>query len=154
MAMNLSQTDNANGDPDVMVEMNTTPLIDVMLVLLVMLIITIPLQMHAVNIDVTKGEQSEKVDPPKKVGIIITENSQVLWDGQLVPDNLTLSAKMQAATLMGVEKQPEIRFMPNRAAKYDVVANVMATAQRVGLQKIGMANIDEFAPKAPKTPKP
>lgn len=154
MAMNLSQADNANGDPDVMVEMNTTPLIDVMLVLLVMLIITIPLQMHAVNIDVTKGEQSEKVDPPKKVEIIITENSQVLWDGQLVPDNLTLSAKMQAATLMGVEKQPEIHFMPNRAAKYDVVANVMATAQRVGLQKIGMANIDEFAPEAPKTPKP
>jgi biopolymer transport protein ExbD len=154
MAINLGQADSASGDPDVMVEMNTTPLIDVMLVLLVMLIITIPLQMHAVNIDVTKGEQSEKVEPPKKVEITITENSQVLWDGQLVPDNATLAAKMQAATLMGVEKQPEVHFIPNRAAKYDVVANVMATAHRAGLQKIGMANIDEFAPAAARPPKP
>ena len=154
MAMNLSQADNANGDPDVMVEMNTTPLIDVMLVLLVMLIITIPLQMHAVNVEMPVGAEQTPPVPPKVVKIEVDANSQVKWDGQVVPDRATLAAKMQAETLLGVEKQPEIHFMPDRAAKYDVVAGVMATAQRAGLQKIGMANIDEFAPPASKTSKP
>jgi biopolymer transport protein ExbD len=154
MAMNLSQADNANGDPDVMVEMNTTPLIDVMLVLLVMLIITIPLQMHAVNVEMPVGAEQAPPVPPKVVKIEVNANSQVLWDGQVIPDRVTLMARMQAETLLGVEKQPEIHFMPNRAAKYDVVAGVMATAQRAGLQKIGMANIDEFAPAVARPTKP
>ena len=154
MAMNLSQTDNPHGDPDVMVEMNTTPLIDVMLVLLVMLIITIPLQMHAVNVEMPVGAEQAPPVPPKVVKIEVDANSQVKWDGQVVPDRVTLAEKMQAEASLDVDKQAEIHFMPNRAAKYEVVAGVMAAAQRANLQKIGMANIDEFAPAAARAAKP
>jgi biopolymer transport protein ExbD len=153
MAMNLSQADNANGDPDVMVEMNTTPLIDVMLVLLVMLIITIPLQMHAVNVEMPVGAEQAPPEPPRVIKVEVDANSQVKWAEQVMPDRATLASKMQEEASRG-DKQAEIHFMPNRAAKYDVVAGVMATAQRAGLQKIGMANIDEFAPPASKTSKP
>lgn len=154
MAINLGQTDNANGDPDVMVEMNTTPLIDVMLVLLVMLIITIPLQMHAVNVEMPVGAEQAPPVPLKVVKIEVNAKSEILWDGQVVPDRATLAAKMQAEASLAVDKQAEIHFMPNRAAKYDVVAGVMAAAQRANLQKIGMANIDDFAPAAAQTSKP
>ena len=153
MAMNPGQADNANGDPDVMVEMNTTPLIDVMLVLLVMLIITIPLQMHAVNVEMPVGSDQAPPVPPRVIKIEVDAKSQVKWGDQVIPDFAMLASKMQTEALLG-DKQAEIHFMPNRAAKYDVVAGVMATAQRAGLQKIGMANIDEFAPAAPQAPKP
>lgn len=154
MAINLTQADHASGDPDVMVEMNTTPLIDVMLVLLVMLIITIPLQMHAVNVEMPVGAEQAPPVPPKVVKIEVDANSQVLWDGKLVPDRATLAARMQAEASLEVDKQAEIHFMPSRTAKYDVVAGVMAEAQRAKLQKIGMANIDEYAPAPVRAPKP
>ncbi len=151
MAMNIGSSESLHGDPEVMIEMNTTPLIDVMLVLLVMLIITIPIQLHSVNVDMPAASAANQTEPPKAITIEVNVNSQVVWDGQVVPDRATLEAKMQAETMQGVEKQPEIHFMPNRAAKYEVVAGVMATAQRVGLQKIGLANIPDFAPQ-PKAP--
>jgi biopolymer transport protein ExbD len=151
MAMNIGSSESLYGDPEVMIEMNTTPLIDVMLVLLVMLIITIPIQLHSVNVDMPAASAANQTEPPKAITIEVNANSQVVWDGQVVPDRATLEAKMQAETMQGVEKQPEIHFMPNRAAKYEVVAGVMATAQRVGLQKIGLANIPDFAPQ-PKAP--
>jgi biopolymer transport protein ExbD len=150
MAMNIGSSESSNGDPEVMIEMNTTPLIDVMLVLLVMLIITIPIQLHSVNVDMPAPSAANQTEPPKAVTIEVDARSQVLWDGQLVPDRAALEAKMQTEALRG-DAQPEIHFMPNRTAKYEVVAGVMAAAQRVGLQKIGLANIPDFAPpvKAP-----
>jgi biopolymer transport protein ExbD len=151
MAMNIGSSESLHGDPEVMIEMNTTPLIDVMLVLLVMLIITIPIQLHSVNVDMPAASAANQAEPPKAITIEVNANNQVVWDGQIVLDRATLEAKMQAETIQGVEKQPEIHFMPNRAAKYEVVAGVMATAQRVGLQKIGLANIPDFAPQ-PKAP--
>ena len=149
--MNIGSSESLHGDPEVMMEMNTTPLIDVMLVLLVMLIITIPIQLHSVNVDMPAASTANQTEPPKAITIEVNANSQVVWDGQVVLDRATLEAKMLAETTLGVEKQPEIHFMPNRSAKYEVVAGVMATAQRVGLQKIGLANIPDFAPqvKAP-----
>ena len=144
--MNIGQSESANGDPDVMVEMNTTPLIDVMLVLLVMLIITIPIQLHAVNVDMPMGAPQTQTEPPKFVTIEVNANSQVLWNGQVVSDRAALETKMQLEAAK--PDQPEIHFMPNGAAKYDVVAGVMASAQRLGLQKIGMGNIEAFAPQA------
>jgi biopolymer transport protein ExbD len=121
-----------------------------MLVLLVMLIITIPIQLHSVNVDMPAPSAVNQTEPPKAITIEVNANSQVIWDGQVVPDRATLEAKMQIEALKG-DAQPEIHFMPKRAAKYDVVAGVMASAQRLGLQKIGLANIPDFAPqvKAP-----
>ena len=146
MAMNIGASDSLHGDPEVMMEMNTTPLIDVMLVLLVMLIITIPIQLHSVNVDMPTASAANQNEPPKAITIEVNANSQVVWEGQVLIDRVTLEAKMQAEALKG-DAQPEIHFMPNRAAKYEVVASVMASAQRLGLQKIGLANIPDFAPK-------
>lgn len=152
MAINIGQAESGNGDPDVMVEMNTTPLIDVMLVLLVMLIITIPIQLHSVNVDMPVGAPQTQTEQPKTVTIEIDAQSQVLWDKQLVPNRAALEAKMQAEAQLS--EQPEIHFRPDRAAKYEVVAGVMATAQRLGLQKIGMENIADFATPTAKTQAP
>ncbi|MEQ1534841.1 MAG: biopolymer transporter ExbD [Burkholderiaceae bacterium] len=150
MAMNIGSSESLHGDPEVMIEMNTTPLIDVMLVLLVMLIITIPIQLHSVNVDMPSKGTPDKTDPPKAVTITVNANSQILWEDQVLPDRAALEAKMKTEASLGAE-QREIHFMPDRAAKYEVVAGVMAMAQRVGLEKIGLANIPDFAPqvKAP-----
>ncbi len=148
--MNIGTSETIHGDPEVMMEMNTTPLIDVMLVLLVMLIITIPIQLHSVNVDMPAASTANQTEPPKAITIAVDANSQVRWDDMVISDRAYLEIKMQAEVAKGSD-QPEIHFMPDRAAKYEVVAGVMAMAQRVGLQKIGLANIPDFAPqiKAP-----
>ena len=83
MAMNLRSGSGA-GDPEVMMDINTTPLIDVMLVLLVMLIITIPIQLHSVNLDMPVGTPPSSSIKPEKIQIDIDENSVVYWQGQAV----------------------------------------------------------------------
>jgi biopolymer transport protein ExbD len=130
MAMNIGSSESRHGDPEVMIEMNTTPLIDVMLVLLVMLIITIPIQLHSINVDMPAPSAANQQEPPKAITIEVNANSQVVWDGQILNDRTALEKKMQI-----------------EAAK-QVVAAVMASAQRLGLQKIGLANIPDFAPQA------
>jgi biopolymer transport protein ExbD len=150
MAINIGSSESLHGDPEVMMEMNTTPLIDVMLVLLVMLIITIPIQLHSVNVDMPAASTANQTEPPKAITIAVDANSQVRWDDMVISDRAYLEIKMQAEVAKGSD-QPEIHFMPDRAAKYEVVAGVMAMAQRVGLQKIGLANIPDFAPQI-KTP--
>jgi biopolymer transport protein ExbD len=151
MAINIGSSESLHGDPEVMMEMNTTPLIDVMLVLLVMLIITIPIQLHSVNVDMPAASTANQTEPPKAVTIAVDANSQVRWDDMVISDRAYLEIKMQAEVAKGSD-QPEIHFMPDRAAKYEVVAGVMAMAQRVGLQKIGLANIPDFAPQPVKAP--
>lgn len=143
----MGASESQNGDPEVMMEMNTTPLIDVMLVLLVMLIITIPIQLHVVNVDMPAPSAANQTEPPKAITIEIDANSKVRWDSLVIEDRSYLESKMREVVAKGAD-QPEIHFMPNRAAKYEVVASVMAMSQRVGLQKIGLANIPDFAPQA------
>jgi biopolymer transport protein ExbD len=142
MAINLG-TGHDPDDPDVMVEMNTTPLIDVMLVLLVMLIITIPIQLHSVNLEMPGGAPPPSVEP-EVVSVDITPASQVLWNGELVPDRQALEAKLQAAAAQS--EQPEIHLRPSKTAKYDAVAAVLAASQRYGLVKIGIVGAEQFAP--------
>ena len=149
--MNIGSSESLHGDPEVMLEMNTTPLIDVMLVLLVMLIITIPIQLHSVNVDMPAASAANQIEPPKAITIEVDANNKVLWDSYEIADRAYLEVKMRDEAAKGAD-QPEIHFMPNRAAKYEVVAGVMAMAQRVGLQKIGLANIPDFAPQPLKTP--
>ena len=141
MAMNVG-TPSRSGDPDVMIDINTTPLIDVMLVLLVMLIITIPIQLHAVNLNLPIGNPPPPVTLPEVVKLDIDDESKVYWDGEVVADRATLEAKMAAAAHEAV--QPEVHLRPNKLAKYGVVAGVMASAQRLGLTKIGIVGSEQF----------
>ena len=128
--------------PDVMIDINTTPLIDVMLVLLIMLIITIPIQLHAVNMDMPIGNPPPPLVKPEVVRIDIDPQSMVYWNGIVVTQGGELESKMQAAARM--QTQPEVHLRPNKLAKYEVVAKVMASAQRIGLTKIGIIGSEQF----------
>jgi len=141
MAMSVGTRGRAN-DPDVMIDINTTPLIDVMLVLLVMLIITIPIQLHSVNLNLPIGNPPPPLVLPEVVKLDIDDQSRVYWDGEVVPDKATLESKISAAAHQSV--QPEVHLRPNKLAKYAVVAAVMASAQRLGLTKIGIVGSEQF----------
>src|ERR1700749_1213749 len=91
MAMTVGQ--GSGGDPDVIVDINTTPLIDVMLVLLIMLIITIPIQMHAVTLNMPAGKPPPQLVKPEVIRVDIDPSGAILWNGELIPDLPTLEAK-------------------------------------------------------------
>jgi biopolymer transport protein ExbD len=139
MAMNLS---TGGGDPDVMVDINTTPLIDVMLVLLIMLIITIPIQLHSVNLNMPAGNPPPPTAEPVVVTIDIDFDGTVLWNGEALADRGALEAKLaQAAAL---PDQPEVHIRPNKLVEYKSVATVLASAQRLGVTKLGMVGNEQF----------
>ncbi len=140
MAMNVGNS--SSDEPEVVVEMNTTPLIDVMLVLLVMLIITIPIQTHAVKLDMPTGSPPPPLVLPEVVTIDIDFDGTISWNDEVIPDRQTMEAKMRAAAAQDV--QPEVHVRPNKLAKYKYVAEVMASAQRIGLSKLGMVGNEQF----------
>jgi biopolymer transport protein ExbD len=131
-----------SSDMDVMIDINTTPLIDVMLVLLVMLIITIPIQLHSVNLNMPIGNPPPPLVLPEVVKLDIDDTSRVYWNGEIVPERAELEAKISAAAHQAV--QPEVHLRPDKSAKYAVVAGVMASAQRLGLTKIGIVGSEQF----------
>src|SRR5882757_4104733 len=96
MAMNVG-SGSATSDPEVMMDINTTPLIDVMLVLLVMLIITIPIQLHTVNLNMPAGNPPPPTREPVVVTIDIDFDGTVLWNGEALPDRPTLEHKLAQA---------------------------------------------------------
>ena len=129
------------GEPEVMMDVNTTPLIDVMLVLLVMLIITIPIQLHAVNLEMPVGTPPTNMPKPEKVQIDIDAQSIVYWQGVPV-DAQTLGQKMDAVAALAV--QPEVHLRPNKDCQYAVFANVLATSKRAGLSKLAVIGSEQF----------
>jgi len=131
-----------SADPEVMVEMNTTPLIDVMLVLLVMLIITLPIQLHSVNLNMPIGNPPPPLIKPEVVKLDIDAAGAIYWNGEVVPDRQALEDHIRRAASMAV--QPEVHLRPDKSAKYAVVAGVMASAQRLGLTKIGIVGSEQF----------
>ncbi len=142
MAMNIGS--GRSDDPEVMMDINTTPLIDVMLVLIIMLIITIPVQLHSVNLNLPQGKPPQPALPPVVVTVDIDATGAVLWNGEAVPDRPALEAHMRAAAAQ--PNQPEVHLRPNKAADYGVVAMVLASAQRLGVTKLGMVGNEQFAP--------
>jgi biopolymer transport protein ExbD len=141
MAMNLSAGSHS-GEPEVMMEINTTPLIDVMLVLLIMLIITIPIQTHAVKLDMPAGTPPAVTLQPEVVTIDIDFDGTILWNNQIVPDQATLESKLQGAAAQPT--QPEVHLRPNKLVAYRPVAAVMAAAQRLGVVKLGLVGNEQF----------
>ncbi len=133
----------APGDLELASGMNITPLIDVLLVLLVMLIITIPIQLHSVNMEMPAGLPPATTAEPLVVKIEIGDQNQVLWDGQALADRAALEQRLQAAAQLS--EQPEIHIKAQRRAKYDSVATVLSVAQQMGLQKIGVVGLDDYA---------
>ena len=140
MGMNVGS--GSGGEPEVMVEMNTTPLIDVMLVLLIMLIITIPIQLHSVNLNMPTGNPPPPTAPPVVVTIDIDFDGTIFWNGEIVPDRPTLEARLSNTAAMA--DQPEVHLRPNKLVEYKAVAMVMASAQRLGVTKLGMVGNEQF----------
>ncbi len=140
MSMNISSGSSA--EPDVMIEMNMTPLIDVMLVLIIMLIITIPIQNHAVNLNMPTGTPPPQVTPPTVVNIDIDFDGTILWDGNVVANQALLEDRMRSVA--AIPEQPEMHLRPNKLVAYKTVAGVMAAAQRLGVTKIGLVGNEQF----------
>ena len=142
MSMNVGSPGGASADPEPMMEMNMTPLIDVMLVLIIMLIITIPKQDHSVNLNMPVGTPPPQTEEPRVHTVDVDFDGTILWDGIAIPDRATLEAKMNEVA--GQPNQPEVHLRPNKLVEYKVVAGVMATAQRLGVTKIGMVGNEQF----------
>ena len=133
-------TKQAEGDP--MMEINMTPLIDVMLVLLTLLIITLPIQTHAVKLDMPMGHPPQSlINPPPPVNLTVDFDGTILWNGTVVSRS-TLDSYFLDAGL--ADPQPEIHLNPNKLARYDTVAKVLADAQRLGVKKIGFTGLDQY----------
>jgi biopolymer transport protein ExbD len=140
--MNVGTSGGQGGDGDVMLDINTTPLIDVMLVLLVMLIITIPIQLHSVNLNMPIGNPPPPLEKPVVITIDVDFDGTVYWNGEAVPNREALEAKLSAAAAEPV--QPEVHLRPNKLAEYKDVAAVMASAQRLGVTKFGLVGNEQF----------
>lgn len=140
MGMNVGSA-SSSGEPELMMDINTTPLIDVMLVLLVMLIITIPIQLHSVNLEMPVGTPPTNLVKPEKVQIDIDPQSVLYWQGLPVtaPE---LDEKMLA--LSRQTPQPEVHIRPNKSSQYAVFANVLSSSKRLGLTKIAVIGAEQF----------
>jgi biopolymer transport protein ExbD len=140
MSMNLGSGNG--GDDEPLTEMNMTPLIDVMLVLLIMFIITIPIQTHAVKMNMPIGPSAPPPKPPEIVRIDVDFDGTIGWNGTIVADRNELEAKL--ATVAAQADQPEVHLRPNKLVTYKVVAMILASAQRLGVTKIGIVGNEQF----------
>jgi biopolymer transport protein ExbD len=142
MAMTTGPAIGAD-EHEVMVDINTTPLIDVMLVLLIMLIITIPMQTHAVKLNLPQANPPPTTVQPQVVVVDIDFDGTILWNGQVVPDRQALDQLL--AGIAAQPTQPELHVRPDKLTDYKYVAEVLATAQRLGVQKIGITGYEQFS---------
>ncbi len=140
MGMNVS----SGGSQEPMCDVNTTPLIDVMLVMLVMLILTLPVQNHAVKLEMPPpNPAAQQQENPDRIYVEIDPDGTVVINGNAMS---SIEAIEEFFTQESVkEPQPEIHLRPSGLALYDVVANVMAAAQRAGMVRMGFTNVAEFA---------
>jgi biopolymer transport protein ExbD len=113
-----------------------------MLVLLVMLIITLPIQLHSVNLNMPVGNPPPPLVKPEVVKIDIDPQSRIYWNGEWLPERSALEDKIREASTQAV--QPELHLRPDKGAKYEQVALVLASAQRLGLTKIGIIGSEQF----------
>lgn len=143
MGMNVGSS-SGSGEPEVLMDVNTTPLIDVMLVLLVMLIITIPIQLHTVNLDMPPPSPNPPTEEPVVHTVMIDFDGTVYWDENALPNIDAVNAKMQEIGALPISSQPEIHIKPNKLVDYGVVAAVMASAQRNSVKKMGMVGNEQY----------
>src|SRR3954451_9169561 len=137
------QVGSGGGEDEGMVDINTTPLIDVMLVLLIMFIITIPIQTHAVKMNMPVPNQNQPPPkPPEIIRIDVDFDGTIGWNGEIIPDRATLESRLSQVAAQ--PDQPEVHLRPNKLVTYKVVAMIMASAQRLGVTKIGIVGNEQF----------
>jgi biopolymer transport protein ExbD len=142
MSMNVGAS-GGDADGEVMVDINTTPLIDVMLVLLIMFIITIPIQTHAVKMNMpVPNNAAPPPKPPEVIRIDVDFDGTVYWNGEVIAERSAIEARL--ATVAAQADQPEVHLRPNKLVTYKYVAMIMASAQRLGVTKIGIVGNEQF----------
>jgi biopolymer transport protein ExbD len=136
---------SADDDADVMVDINTTPLIDVMLVLLIMFIITIPIQTHAVKMNTPiPSNAAPPPKPPEIIRVEIDPDGTIGWNGEVIAPGDRASVQARLAAAAAKADQPELHIRPHKLAAYEHVAMVLAGAQRLGMTKIGIVGHEQF----------
>jgi biopolymer transport protein ExbD len=131
------------GGDEPMMDINMTPLIDILLVLLIMFIITIPVMTHAVKLDMPQAQPpGEETVPPTIINLEILFDGTITWNGAEVPSVEALEGYFRREAAL--DPQPELHIRPNKRANYDIVARVLAAAQRNKLTKIGLIGAEEF----------
>jgi biopolymer transport protein ExbD len=140
MSMSVGESDG-----DAICDINTTPLIDVMLVLVIMLILSLPVMNHAVKLDMPNPNNQPPPPPvpPETITLEIYSDGTMVWNGNTVPDMRTLEGYFQNES--GKDPQPEIHLSPDRRSRYDITAKILAAAQRNHMKKIGFTNVAEFS---------
>ena len=140
MAMQTT-SNNSEGEP--MMEINTTPLIDVMLVLIIMLIITIPPQTHAVKLDLPQNNPNDAPPPidPIKNKIVVTQAGQILWNGVAV-DQVQLRQFLDAT--QQIDPVPELHLQPEPEARYELVDQVLAVTKKANVTKMGFVGNEAY----------
>ena len=136
------QVGASGGEDAPVMEMNMTPLIDVMLVLLILFIITIPIQTHAVKMNMPIPSNAQPKEPRPPIRIDVDFDGTIGWNGQIVPDRATLESFLGAVA--ATPDQPEVHLRPNKLVTYKVVAMILASAQRLGVTKIGIVGNEQF----------
>jgi biopolymer transport protein ExbD len=136
---------NSDDNEDVMVDINTTPLIDVMLVLLIMFIITIPIQTHAVKMNMpVPNNAAPPPKPPEIVRIDLDFDGTIGWNGEVIQAGDRATVEQRLFAIAQMPDQPEVHLRPNKLVTYKHVAMIMATAQRLGVTKIGIVGNEQF----------
>ena len=139
----MSMSIGGGGEDEPMMDINTTPLIDILLVLLIMFIITIPVMTHAVKLDMPQAQPpTDEPVKPEVIDLLIDFDGTILWNGTVVPSVDTLDGYFRREAQK--DPQPELHINPNKRASYDIVARVLASAQRNHLNKIGFVGSEQF----------
>ena len=140
MAMQMT-SDNTKGEP--MLDMNVVPLIDILLVLLIMFIITIPVQSHAVKLDLPVNQPNQPPPPidPVKNKVVVSAQGQILWNGSPVTKP-QLRAYLDATQQMN--PIPELHLQPDATARYELVDEVLAVTKQARVQKMGFVGNEYY----------
>jgi biopolymer transport protein ExbD len=135
MSMNVTTGGGAPDDEKPMSEINTTPLVDVMLVLLIIFLITIPVITQSVKVELPKAANIPTQTKPENINIAVDKDGNVFWNTALVPSQEALLDRIKQVAVM--DPQPEIHLRGDRATPYENIGRVMVLAQRGGIQKVG-----------------
>lgn len=131
-AMNAPRTEADERD---MSEINTTPLVDVMLVLLIVFMITIPVITQTVPLELPRVSNLATQTKPENVNISVNSDGQIFWNQSLIPDTNALLERLKSAAVQ--QPQPEVHVRADQSTRYEYVGRVILTAQRAGIQKVG-----------------